>query len=136
MKKILVLMLIALMFMTLTGCGASDSQESNGENPPVSENNDSGSDEVVEYIDGVYEGESYGYKAQIKVSVEVTDGKISKVEILEQDETESIAGPALEQTPSAIVEKNSTDVEVVSGATLTSEGIINAVKNALENAKK
>ena len=46
-------------------------------------------------------------------------------------ETIEIAGGALEQIPKAIVEANSPDVDVVSGATYTSKGIMNAVKDAL-----
>ena len=139
MKKVMTLLLVALMFIALTGCSTGESQEPNGDGTTNGENapgENAGSDQVVEYVDGTYEGEAHGYKDLIKVSVEVTDGKITKVEILEQGETESIAGPALEQTPAAIVEKNSTDVDATSGATITSDGIMDAVKNALEGANK
>ena len=57
--------------------------------------------------------------------------KIAAVEVLSNSETIEIAGTALEQIPAAIVEANSPDVDVVSGATYTSNGIINAVKDAL-----
>ncbi|KPU45324.1 urocanate reductase precursor [Oxobacter pfennigii] len=86
------------------------------------------------YKDGTYEGEGDG-KETIKVSVEVSGGKIAKIDVTEHEETEGIADAALEQIPAAIVEKNSTEVETVSGATMTSNGIIEAVNKALENAK-
>lgn len=57
--------------------------------------------------------------------------KIASVEVLSNSETIEIAGGALEQIPKAIVEANSPDVDVVSGATYTSKGIMNAVKDAL-----
>jgi uncharacterized protein with FMN-binding domain len=133
MKKVITLMLVALMLVTLIGCGNGEVQEPNdGE----TDNNHEDPVEAVEYVDGTYEGEAEAYKDLIKVIVEVTGGNITKVEITEHKETEGIADPALDQIPSAIVEKNSPDVDVISGATLTSQGIIDAVKNALEDAKK
>ena len=87
------------------------------------------------YNDGTYEGTAAGLKGDVKVSVTVTDSKISNVEVVEQNETPEIAGEALESVPAAIVEKNSTDVETVSGATVTSTAIIDAVNAALEQAK-
>ena len=101
-----------LLAVVLTGCGASG---------PA-------------YTDGTYEGEAEGMYP-LKVSVEVADGKITAVNLVEEEETEGIADPALEQIPAAIVEKNSTEVDVVSGATMTSNGIIAAVNAALEGAK-
>ncbi len=76
-------------------------------------------------------GTAEGFGGPVTVSVEVEDGKITKVEIVEQSETPAIAGDALEQLPAAIVEKGSTDVDMVSGATYTSTAIIEAVNNAL-----
>ena len=59
---------------------------------------------------------------------------ITGVTVVSNSETPSIAGNALEQIPAAIVAANSADVDIVAGATFTSNGIINAVKNALESA--
>lgn len=86
------------------------------------------------YEDGTYLGEAEGMDT-LKVEVTVTDGKISNVEVTEQNETEGFAEPALEQIPDAIVEKNSTDVDAIAGATVTSNAIKEAVDQALESAK-
>ncbi len=84
------------------------------------------------YEDGVHEGTGKGFGEDIKVEVEVKDGEIVSVEILEHNETPDISDPALEETPKAIVEAQSTEVDTVSGATVTSEGIIKAVEDALK----
>ena len=111
MKKLISLTIVMILIAsTLVGCGG------------------------VKYNDGTYEGEATGMEP-LKVSVEVKDGKIANVEITEQNETEGFAEPALEQIPAAIVEKNSTDVDAVSGATITSNAIKEAVNKALEGAK-
>lgn len=80
---------------------------------------------------GVYEGSANGMGGAVKVAVTVEDGKISGVEVLEHKETAGISDPAIEQIPQAIVEAQSTDVEAVTGATVTSEAIKEAVATAL-----
>lgn len=82
-------------------------------------------------VNGVYEGSANGMGGAVKVAVTVEDGKISGVEVLEHKETAGISDPAIEQIPQAIVEAQSTDVEAVTGATVTSEAIKEAVAAAL-----
>ena len=60
---------------------------------------------------------------------------ITSVTVVDNSETLSIASGALEQIPQAIVEANSPDVDIVAGATYTSNGIINAVKDAIGAAE-
>lgn len=87
--------------------------------------------DVESLEDGVYTGTGNGYGGPIEVEVTVEGGAITDVTILEHSESPGIADPAIEGIPSAIVESNSTEVEVVSGATLASNGIMDAVNNAL-----
>ncbi|MDF2591492.1 MAG: FMN-binding domain protein [Clostridia bacterium] len=148
MKKTLTLTLIILVIaIALVGCSGGASQTAAAptqEAPKVEEpkvepaKEEPKKEEVVEetivYKDGKYEGIGQGMH-EIKVAVEVAGGKIAKVEIVAHEESDGIANKALEQIPAAIVEKNSLNVEAVSGATLASDGIVNAVKKALEAAK-
>ena len=80
---------------------------------------------------GVLTGTADGFMGPITVSVTMDGDTITAVEVVSNSETPEIAGGALEQIPAAIVAANSPDVDIVSGATYTSNGIINAVKNAL-----
>lgn len=89
---------------------------------------------AASYNDGTYEATVDGAQGPLSVAVTVTDGEITEVVVTEQEETEDLAEPALEEVPAAIVENNSTDVEVVSGVTYTSEAIIAAVDQALLDA--
>lgn len=82
-----------------------------------------------------YTGSGKGMHSNIEVTVTVTDGKISGVTVDSHDETPGVSDPAIEQIPAAIVEAGTADVDVVAGATLTSNGIIEAVKNALSGEK-
>lgn len=81
--------------------------------------------------DGTYEGTGKGLMGDIKVAVEVAGNAIVSVTVLEQNETPAIAAPALEQIPAAIVENQSLVVDVVAGATFTSNGILAATEAAL-----
>lgn len=78
-------------------------------------------------------GTAPGRNGDVTVEVEFSDNKIQKVTVKEHQETEGVADPALEKIPAAIVEANTPNVDTVSGATITSEAIINAVINALES---
>lgn len=81
--------------------------------------------------DGTYTGTGKGMHSNIAVTVTVEGGAITSVTVDSQDETPGVSDPAIEQIPAAIVEAGSTDVDAVAGATLTSNGIIEAVNNAL-----
>ncbi|NLC31894.1 MAG: FMN-binding protein [Clostridiales bacterium] len=84
-----------------------------------------------QFADGTYEGEGTGFGGPIRVSVTFLDGLVTEILVLEHSETPGISDPAIEQIPAAMIEVQSTDVDVVAGATYTSEGLIEAVENAL-----
>ncbi len=82
-------------------------------------------------IDGEYLGEGIGFRGKMTVSVVVKDSKISQVEVVSHREDRKWFNRANYYIPREIIETQSTDVDVVSGATYSSIGIINAVKDAL-----
>lgn len=84
--------------------------------------------------DGSYEATVDGQEGPLTVSVTITGGKISAVDVVENHETASVGGPALEKIPGAMVSANSPDVDSVSGATLTSIRLRDAVVACLEKA--
>lgn len=86
--------------------------------------------------DGEYEGEGQGYKGPIKVKVTVADGKVTLVEVLSHTETAEISDPAFYQVPAAVISKQTVKVDTISEATFTSEGLIEAITNALEAAPR
>ena len=117
MKKRLALALVATLAMGIfVGCSAPAKENAGG------------------YTDGTYEGVGQGYGGDIKVSVEVKSGKISNIELVDvSSETPGIGGVAAPEVTKKIIDAQSTEVEAVSGATGTSNGVKEAVKNALES---
>lgn len=87
--------------------------------------------------DGVFTGEAKGFNPGLKVSVTIKNNIIESIEIIEHNEKgKSFYGPPIEKIPKSIIEKQSVEVDEVSGATYTSRGIKNAVKDALSKASK
>lgn len=87
------------------------------------------------YKDGTYTGRAKGYQSWIKVSVTIENGKIADVSVTSQGESPAYYNRAWKKIQPAILEKQSTEgVDTVSGATYSSNGILNAVKQALEEA--
>lgn len=84
-----------------------------------------------EYL-GMGEG---GMGGPLYVKVTMDGDKIAKVEVVQHAESAGISDPALEKVPAAIVEANSADVDSISGATMSSTAIKNAVKDALSQIK-
>ena len=86
--------------------------------------------------DGEYTATVDGQEGPMTVKTTIEGGKIAMVEVVENAETQAIAGGALEAVPKAIVSGNSVDVDGVTGATLTSGRIKKAVAQCLEEAAK
>ncbi|MBP7223543.1 MAG: FMN-binding protein [Sedimentibacter sp.] len=78
-------------------------------------------------------GTAEGFGGDITVTVVVKGNDIISVEATGDDETEGIGSLAIDELPALIQEADSADIEGVSGATYTSDGIKAAVKSALES---
>ena len=83
---------------------------------------------------GTYETESTGYGGIIRVATTFSEEKIEKIEVLEHSETPGIGSPAIEQIPEAIVQSQSLGVDVITGATVTSNALLMAVEKAAKEA--
>lgn len=89
----------------------------------------------VNTAENEYVGSAEGMGGTLTVKVTMEGDKIAAVEIVDHSESEGICEPAIEQIPQAIVEAQSTEVDTVSKATVTSKAIIEAVNDALSQVK-
>ena len=80
------------------------------------------------------QGVGQGIDGDVVVLVEADANTIYAVEVLQQNETPGIGSVAVEQLPGAIVAANSIAVDGIAGATVTSNAIKDAIKQALADA--
>nr|WP_072514870.1 flavocytochrome c [Ndongobacter massiliensis] len=131
MKKFIQRGLSLLLAMSLLAACSPKGEEAKSDAPQQME---SVAEEVSSIKDGTYTGEGQGNNGPIQVNVTFAGGKITQVEVTEHKETEGLSDPALEKIPQEIVDANSVSVDVIAGATMTSNGILEAVKAAIAEA--
>lgn len=83
------------------------------------------------YKDGVYDGIGTGNNGDIKLEVTVDGGRITSVVIKDHEETEGLYEEAEKKVIEDIIQKQTPGVDAVTSATNTSNGIMEAVANAL-----
>lgn len=86
------------------------------------------------YKDGTFIGTGKGFRGTVKVAVTIKNNKIKKIKILSKKDDNAYFNRAKSGVISRIIKKQSTNVDTVSGATYSSNGIISAVRNALKKA--
>lgn len=116
MKKYLIF-IIALM---ICGCQSTSNEDTTQQS---------------KYKDGTYTTTATGYGGSFQVDTIIKDDKIEDIIVKENNETPSIGGVAIEQMISQMKKENKYDVDTISGATKTSQGLKEAVKEAFEQAK-
>ena len=121
-KIIVFVILISMLSVMVSGCQSK---------PPADNNADV---QAGLYKPGTYTGEGDGMGGKVKVSVKVDDNSILEVNVLENDETKGIADAAIERIPERIVEGQTLAVDAVTGATMTSNAILDAAEAALTEA--
>ncbi|SNS59760.1 fumarate reductase flavoprotein subunit [Anaerovirgula multivorans] len=88
----------------------------------------------VIFTAGTYIGTAAGHNGDLKVEVTVDESSIKEIKILEHKESPGISDPAIERIPKAIVDDQSLAVDTISGATVTSNAVIEAVIDALKQS--
>lgn len=118
MKIITKIALAFMLILALTGCQSTKSTSAAN----------------ASYTAGTYEGVAKGNGGDVTVAVEFSETEILKVEVVKHNETPGISDPAIEQIPAQIVEGQTLNVDVISGATYTSNAIIDGVKDCVTQA--
>lgn len=119
--------------------GTSDSTQNNNNN---SNNNSSSDDDhstvtgTVPYKEGIYYGMAEGYSGDVSVAVVIQEKTIKAILITESSDDEAFFNRAMDVVKKVIQIQKTDDVDTVSGATYSSKGLLNAIKNALKQAEK
>ncbi len=88
-----------------------------------------------QYRDGTYTASAYGYDGEISVNVTIVHDEITAITAKSTEEDPWYFEQAEKSVIEAILAGQNTEVDAVSGATYSSKGIMQAVENALQQAK-
>ena len=122
--------------------GTSDTSQNNNNNSNNSNNNSSSDDNnstvtgTVPYKEGIYYGTADGYSGDVSVAVVIQEKTIKAILITESSDDEAFFNRAMNVVKKVIRTQKTDDVDTVSGATYSSKGLLNAIKNALKQAEK
>jgi len=86
------------------------------------------------YTPGAYIGYGRGEWGEVIVSVQVDAHTITAIEILDTRDDPFVGIPAMETLSETVLEENTADLDVISGATISSLGFLQAVEDALLKA--
>lgn len=89
---------------------------------------------ALAYTEGTYTAQAQGNNGPVTVSVTFSADAITEVAVTEHAETAGLSDRPIEEIPAAIVEHQSLGVDTISGATNTSNAILNAVADCVEQA--
>lgn len=87
------------------------------------------------YTVGTYEATEFGMNGDIHVIAEFSESEILSVNATGEKETKGLGDKALEELEKTVIEKQSADVDVVAGATVSSTAMLKALKNCINKAK-
>jgi len=117
---------------------SSTDSSSQSSNTSQSDKNDSTTDTItgtVPYKEGIYYGTAEGYSGDVSVAVVIQEHTLKAILVTDNSDDEAFFNRAMDVVKN-VMKKQSTDVDTVSGATYSSKGLLNAIKNALKQAEK
>lgn len=117
MKRILSIFLAVTMMTSLVACSDKSQTPSDGA-----------------FKAGTYEGSAKGFGGDVNATVKLSEDKIEEITVTGDKETPSIGSTAIETLPADMIAKQTPNVDVVTGATVTSNAVIEAVTAALTSA--
>ncbi|WFF72236.1 FAD-dependent oxidoreductase [Proteiniclasticum sp. QWL-01] len=91
--------------------------------------------QVQQYKDGMYTAEASGYGGPVSVSITLAGDEATKVEAVGATETAEIGGKALPVLAERIQAANNSKIDIVSGATMTSQAVIQAAADCFRQAE-
>ena len=86
---------------------------------------------TAEPLGEVFEGTAQGMRGPITVQVRINDGSITEIVVVDSIEDRFVGTAAIEELIDTVIENNSADVDVISGATISSRGFLDAVNRAI-----
>lgn len=129
-KKLLAFCMVATLVCSMVGCAGKKDPSI----PSTAGTTEGGTNTEALYKAGTYTASKQGNGGMISVTVEFSETEILSVTIGENQETEGIATPVFDKFPEQIVKGQTLNIDAISGATITSAAVIEAVSDCVEQA--
>lgn len=131
MKKYLSIPIILAFGLTLGACDSNNTKVNDNQTTKTATSTDNKSD--YSNISGNYQGKSVGYGGDIDVDVTIEDGVIKNI-VANESETDAVGVQAIDKLNDRVIRQNTTDLDTISGATISSAAYLSAINKALESA--
>lgn len=88
----------------------------------------------IKFEPGEYTAYGYGHNGQLPVTVSFSEDRILDIAVDSSKESDGIANPAFERIPQQILDGQTLNIDVISGATVSSQAVLDGVSNAVDLA--
>lgn len=133
-KRLVSMILVLAMVFVLAACGTKETEKPAEQNNPASETKNEVTTSKGNLTPGTYSGEFQGMGGKVKVEVTVDENKITNIKVLDNYETPGVGTAAIEKLPKEIIERQTLAVDIITGATLTSNAVLASVEDCLKQA--
>jgi fumarate reductase flavoprotein subunit len=129
--RVISFILCCLFVISSVGCNQTVDKE---QPPEPAESNDAANETETLFKSGTYTGISKGRNGPIVVQIDFSDDTIDDVRVISHRETYNVGDVPIKTYPKIIVENQSLDVDIVSGATISSVAFMEAVNQCVKEA--
>lgn len=136
MKKIKLTALVLALALPLSACSKENEVKETSEEKQettVNETQETASKDMT-IDDGSFEAVATGHNGEIKLSITFKDNKIEAIDVKESSETPVVADTGFEEIIARILEHQTSNVDTITGATVTSNAVKSAVSKAIDEA--
>ncbi|MFB0918317.1 MAG: flavocytochrome c [Clostridiaceae bacterium] len=129
-----------IVFGRIAGTGAEAFVKANGGNTPATIKAESNEGTAIpevkgNYKDGTYTGKGTGKGGDIEVEIKVTDSSVTSITVTKNSETPEIFKTAETKVINQVIKTQKAEADAVAGATLSVDGLLKAISEALSKAK-
>lgn len=121
----LAVLTLLILTVLISGCSSDVSTSGSPETQGSSE---------LTYKAGLYTATKDGKNGSITINVTFSDTAITAIDIVESNETEALGGEALNDLAKNIIDKQSLSVDTITGATISTEALLDAVEDCVKQA--
>lgn len=122
-KKLLSALMASALTLSLVACG-DNSESARTETESLN----------ISYEAGTYQGSATGHSGPVTVEVTVTEEDITDIEVVESNESSGLGDVAFDKVSTRVLEGQTLDIDVASGATISSHAFKSAIEDALTEA--